>query len=302
MTLPSWPTTRVNARRETDTQLGHVSQAEGQTNDKAVEISGAVEEYSTDHNATLHRRSTSAEQSLRDFFRRNSQYFRYIDLMPVSGFDGQSILDFGCGPGYDLVGFATQSKPARLIGVDVSKSSLDEAGARLELHDANPELYHMDVAHASLPVADASIDLVHSSGVLHHMNDMAPALAELRRVLKKGGTAQFMVYHRDSLWTHLYDAYERQIVQNIDTDLDLAAAFQRSTDGPECRISLFFAGRSSSTASLNLDSRSKVSARLYQLGRCRSSKSAMPPSWTTGCRPKAGISCPNFTSTSGTCQ
>lgn len=98
----------------------------------------------------------------------------------------------------------------------------------------------MDVAHASLPVADASIDLVHSSGVLHHMNDMAPAFAELRRVLKKGGTAQFMVYHRDSLWTHLYVAYERQIVQNIDTDLDLATAFQRSTDGPECPISRFF--------------------------------------------------------------
>lgn len=202
-----------------------------------VEAATAVEGYWTEHNVTLHRTFASAEASLEDFHWRNAQYFGYIEKMPVSGADGLAVLDFGCGPGYDLVGFATQSKPRRLVGVDVSSSSLAEAKDRLKLHGAEPELHHHDVIASPLPVEDASMDIVHSSGVLHHMPTMEPALRELRRVLKPGGTAQFMVYHADSLWVHLYVAYERQILQGIDAGLDLAAAFQRSTDGPDCPIS-----------------------------------------------------------------
>lgn len=197
----------------------------------------AVQTYWTQHNVTAHRAYRSAEASLVDFGWRNAQYFRYIDLMPVAGMDGLSVLDFGCGPGYDLVGFATQSKTKRLIGVDVSLSSLAEAKDRLALHGAHPELHHLDVQQEPLPFENACIDVVHSSGVLHHLPDMGPALKELRRVLKPGGHAQLMVYHTDSLWVHLYVAYERQLVQKIDAKLDLEGAFQKSTDGPDCPVS-----------------------------------------------------------------
>lgn len=201
------------------------------------ETAKAVEDYWTSHNVTLHRTFPSASASLEDFHWRNAQYFRYIDQMPVSGADGLAVLDFGCGPGYDLVGFGTQSQPKRLVGIDVSRSSLAEARDRLKLHGIDPELYHHDVIAAPLPIEDSSIDIVHSSGVLHHMPTMETALKELRRVLKPGGIAQFMVYHADSLWVHLYVAYERQILQGFDAGLDMAAAFQASTDGPDCPIS-----------------------------------------------------------------
>jgi ubiquinone/menaquinone biosynthesis C-methylase UbiE len=200
-------------------------------------VKSSVEKYWTDHNVTLHRKFRSAEESLEDFNWRNAQYFGYLEKMPVSGADGLTVLDFGCGPGYDLVGFATQSCPAQLIGVDVSSASLAEAQERIALHGIIPELHHHDVLVAPLPVATQSVDLVHSSGVLHHMQSMEPAVAELRRVLKPGGTAQFMVYHTDSLWLHLYVAYERQIVQGIDSGLSLVDAFRKSTDGPECPVS-----------------------------------------------------------------
>jgi ubiquinone/menaquinone biosynthesis C-methylase UbiE len=197
----------------------------------------AVESYWTGHNVTLHRTFSSPEASLADFHWRNAQYFGYIDLMPVAGANGLAVLDFGCGPGYDLVGFASQSRPRRLIGIDVSQSSLAEAKSRLKLHGAEPELYHHDALKAPLPLPDASIDLVHSSGVLHHMPAIEPALMELRRVLKPGGHAQLMVYHADSVWLHLYVAYERQLIRRIDRNVDLLAAFQKSTDGPDCPIS-----------------------------------------------------------------
>jgi hypothetical protein len=51
-----------------------------------------------------------------------------------------------------------------------------------------------------------------------------------------------MVYHRDSVWWHLYVAYERRLVTGECAGMDLAEAFRRSTDGPECPISRAYRG------------------------------------------------------------
>jgi SAM-dependent methyltransferase len=205
--------------------------------DVATPALDAVEDYWTSHNVTNHRIFGSAQASLDDFHWRNAQEFHYIDLMPVSRADQLRVLDFGCGPGYDLVGFATQSKPARLVGVDVSRSSLAEARQRLALHEVAPELLHHNINVGALPFEDGSFDLVHSSGVLHHMSDVSVGLRELRRLVKAGGIAQIMVYNYASLWLHLYVAYQRQIVDGIGGDDDIADAFRASTDGPDCPIS-----------------------------------------------------------------
>lgn len=197
----------------------------------------AVEEYWTDTNVTNHRKYASADESLRDFRWRNAQYFRYIELMPVTGADDMCVLDFGCGPGHDLVGFGTFSNPKRLIGVDVSKRSLAEAAERLTLHAIHANIIYHDVHHGPLPVETSSVDLVHCSGVLHHLPDPRLTLSELRRVLRPGGTAQIMVYNYLSAFVHLYVAYQRQVIEGIDSDLDVEKAFTRSTDGPDCPIS-----------------------------------------------------------------
>jgi SAM-dependent methyltransferase len=51
----------------------------------------------------------------------------------------------------------------------------------------------------ALPVPEASFDLVYSNGVLHHVADTEQAIREIHRVLRPGGTALVMLYHRDSL-------------------------------------------------------------------------------------------------------
>ena len=54
--------------------------------------------------------------------------------------------------------------------------------------------------------ADESFDVAYSNGVLHHTPDTAGAVREIHRVLKPGGQARVMLYHRGS-W-----AYWSQVV------------------------------------------------------------------------------------------
>ena len=195
------------------------------------------QEYWTEHNVTSHATFSSISQSLEYLEWRNSQYLGYIDLMPVSGFDDKVIVDYGCGPGHDLVGFISSSRPARLIGMDVSRTSLVEAKARVDLHGGSVDLMHIDEDEQRLPLSDASVDVIHSSGVLHHTKDPSRILREFRRILKPGGFAQVMVYNYDSIWLHLYVAYHRMILNNLVGDGSLTDAFRSSTDGPDCPIS-----------------------------------------------------------------
>jgi SAM-dependent methyltransferase len=56
-----------------------------------------------------------------------------------------------------------------------------------------------------LPFAPESFDVVYSNGVLHHTPDTAEAVREVHRVLRPGGLARVMLYHRNSLyyWTEI---------------------------------------------------------------------------------------------------
>ena len=58
-----------------------------------------------------------------------------------------------------------------------------------------------------------------------------------RASLRPGGTGTIMVYNRDSVWFHLYTAYERMVVEDMFPGADVHEAFRRNTDGPECPIS-----------------------------------------------------------------
>lgn len=195
--------------------------------------------YWTGHNVTGHHRFSSAQESLDYFHWRNSQYPGHIELMPVAGFDGRRVLDFGCGPGHDLVGFGTYSNCAYLAGVDVSRSSLDQARARLKLHAITAETIEVPPGQP-LPFDAATFDHIHSSGVLHHIADRRGALKELRRVLKPTGDAYLMVYNSDSLWMHLKVAYQRTLVEGRFADLTPEEQFARSTDGEDCPISVCY--------------------------------------------------------------
>lgn len=186
------------------------------------------------HNVTGHAAYDSVEQSLSAFQHRNNQYPGYLELMPVTGQDQKVVLDYGCGPGNDLLGFAHYSKPRRLIGIDISPASLDQARRRLDLHGLDADLIHVPYGIYDLPLENESVDYLHCSGVLMLLEDPVRLLREFRRILRPGGELRLMVYNYDSVWLHLYVAYVLQLEHGIYADVDIRRAFSRTTDGEYC--------------------------------------------------------------------
>lgn len=183
----------------------------------------------------------SVEESTRYLDWRFEQYPLHREFMDLYGsHDGETILDYGCGPGSDTVGFLLYSRARKVIGVDVSPKALSLAEKRIRLHDIARDRYDLRLTSnstSSVDLADDSVDYVHCSGVLQHVTDPSGVLLELYRLLRRGGRGRVMVYNRESLWFHLYTAYERMILQGLFAGMSVVEAFARNTDGPDCPIS-----------------------------------------------------------------
>jgi len=104
------------------------------------------------------------------------------------------VLEIGCGLGTDGAQFAQAG--ADYTGVDLTEAAVDLARRRFELTGLPGTFRTADAER--LDFADESFDLVYSHGVLHHTPDTAGAIKEVHRVLKQGGRAVVMLYHRDS--------------------------------------------------------------------------------------------------------
>jgi SAM-dependent methyltransferase len=207
-------------------------------------IATDVEAYWNEHtvNSTPFR---NARESARYLERRSRQYPRFRELMDIAGAHaGERVLDYGCGPGDDLVEFALGSGAARLTGVDVSRTALQLAAARLSLHEeaaGRVELMHVPEGDVVVPLEDAAVDYVQSAGVIHHTTDPERVLRELRRLVRPGGRGRIMVYNRASVWFQLFVPYILQIRAGKHAGLSVEAAFEKTTDGEDCPISRAYA-------------------------------------------------------------
>jgi ubiquinone/menaquinone biosynthesis C-methylase UbiE len=109
---------------------------------------------------------------------------------------GRDVLEIGVGMGADHLKWA-KSRPRSLIGVDLTTRAARWTAARLQLEDFSAAVGVGDAER--LPFDDNSFDIVYSWGVLHHSPNTANAIREVRRVLRPGGRARIMVYHKYSI-------------------------------------------------------------------------------------------------------
>ncbi len=160
----------------------------------------------------------SAWQSRRQLSWRASLYPLFTEFVDLYGqHEGEVVLDYGCGPGNDLVGYSIHSHARKIIGIDISERALRLAQHRLSLHRVETE--RLELIRSSddsevIPLEDESVDFLQSLGVLHHTSHPEALLREFHRILKPGGQARVMVYNRDSVWVNLFVAYERLVIQN----------------------------------------------------------------------------------------
>ena len=183
---------------------------------------------------------SSADESLEYLEYRFNEYPLFREFMELYGnHDGEVILDYGCGPGNDVVGFLAHTNARKVIGIDVSEKALSLAQHRLSLHNFDKERFQLIQVSNTLPeipLPDCSIDYIYCEGVLHHTSDPLSILKEFHRILKPDGTICIMVYNRNSIWFHLYTAYCKMILEKKFSGLSVEEAFQKNTDGESCPI------------------------------------------------------------------
>lgn len=117
-----------------------------------------------------------------------------IDFIAFDQYKGKKVLEIGVGLGAEHQKFAEAG--AILNGIDLTNRAISHTRQRFEHFALTSQLETGDAEN--LPFNDESFDLVYSWGVLHHTPDTAKAIDEVYRVLKLGGEAKVMIYHKYS--------------------------------------------------------------------------------------------------------
>ncbi|HEU4812307.1 MAG TPA: class I SAM-dependent methyltransferase [Nocardioides sp.] len=105
-------------------------------------------------------------------------------MTAIAGWSGRTVLDVGCGTGFHLPRFANAA--ASVIGVEPHPDLVALARRRTR------SLANVSVSQGTaqaLPLADASVDVAHARWAYFFGPGCEPGLAELGRVVRRGGTA-----------------------------------------------------------------------------------------------------------------
>lgn len=114
-----------------------------------------------------------------------------LDYVPLGS--GDWVLDLGCGEGRHAIG-AYVERGVHCVGVDLNAADLHSAARkfapfRTEYPPCGVRSFSLALGDAlRLPFPDHSFNLVICSEVLEHVGPYHQVLAEIRRVLKPGGT------------------------------------------------------------------------------------------------------------------
>ncbi len=140
------------------------------------------------------------------FFNDVASYLPYTkvpfdSLIDFESLPNKDVLEIGVGMGTHAQLIAPHARS--FIGIDLTSYAVKSTTNRFKhaaLERPNIRIVEMDAE--SLEFNDGSFDFVWSWGVIHHSSDTRRILREIHRVLKPGGRATTMVYHRN--WWNYY--------------------------------------------------------------------------------------------------
>ncbi len=141
---------------------------------------------------------------------------------------GTTILEVGCGRGVGAKLIYETYQPAQLHLLDLDIRMIKKAARRLNGENEKPISFCAGDA-ARLPIRDDSLDAVFGFGFLHHVSAWRDGLAEVARVLRRGG-----VYFMEEYYPSLYQNFiTKHILVHPEVDRfnsqDLHQAFQNAS-------------------------------------------------------------------------
>ncbi|HZH66419.1 MAG TPA: class I SAM-dependent methyltransferase [Flavisolibacter sp.] len=148
-----------------------------------------------------------------EFFERYDQ-FRYrteghiLSELDKIDFKNKDVLEIGIGQAADSAQIVKRG--ANYYGIDLTETSIKRIKDRFKL--SNLPYKEIQVANAEkIPYPDNFFDMVYSHGVIHHSPNIEKIVEEIHRVLKPGGTAIIMLYHKNSFNYHVSISIFRRI-------------------------------------------------------------------------------------------
>ncbi len=145
----------------------------------------------------------------------------------------KKVLEVGTGQGSEAQKLIESG--AVYSGIDLTEESIRRVRARLDLFGlAYRELRVMNAERLDYP--DACFDLVFSHGVIHHSPRIRKIVGEIHRVLKPGGKAVIMLYHRHSMNYHISIRILRRLGIFLLFVPGVVALLSRLTGEPPARL------------------------------------------------------------------
>ncbi|CAG1004329.1 partial demethylmenaquinone methyltransferase / 2-methoxy-6-polyprenyl-1,4-benzoquinol methylase, partial [Anaerolineae bacterium] len=116
-------------------------------------------------------------------------------LIDFSSLQNQDVLEIGTGNGSHagLLSWHARS----FVGIDITDYAVKSTSLRLKRFELSGQIIQMDAERMAF--LSNSFDFIWTWGVIHHSSDTEQVLSDMHRVLRPGGRAIVMVYHR-SFW------------------------------------------------------------------------------------------------------
>jgi SAM-dependent methyltransferase len=125
-----------------------------------------------------------------------------LELAPFEASRDRSVLEIGCGAGYDAWQFCRNG--ANYTGIDLVPLNIERTTRHLAHYGFHPRIQEGDGENLAFP--SGSFDIVFSNGVLHHTPDIRKSFKEVSRVLRAEGEFWVILYHKNSVfhWISLF--------------------------------------------------------------------------------------------------
>ncbi len=151
-------------------------------------------------------------------------FSRFIDY---SRLPGKRVLEIGCGAGALRAQIAKHG--AHLTAIDLTEHAINLTRRRFEISGLAGDIRQMDAEHMDFP--SDSFDFIWSWGVIHHSASTEAIIRQIHRVLKPGGEAGIMVYHRNSIVYRVGYTFIRGVLQGKLLRHPVAEIANRYSDG-----------------------------------------------------------------------